>query len=74
MHKGMIFAQLAILIKYTVIIIVSYSTDFFQVGKFMKCKWHSELNDSDFQGSPSETQNTFTTVSHSCQVFVSSVR
>jgi len=45
-----------------------------EVGKFMKCKWHSETNDRNFRGSPPETQNALTAVSHSCQVFVTSVR
>ena len=40
----------------------------------MKCKWHGESDQEDFSGSRSERQNTspsgFTTVSHSCQIFV----
>ena len=52
-------------------------TLFLQVGKFMKCKWHGESDERDLSGSPLQGQNAtsgFTTVSHSCQVFVTSVR
>ncbi|XP_078379988.1 trafficking protein particle complex subunit 14-like isoform X2 [Oculina patagonica] len=48
-----------------------------EVGKFMKCKWHGESDERDFSGSPSQRQDVtsgFTTVSHSCQVFVTGVR
>nr|XP_058966298.1 trafficking protein particle complex subunit 14-like [Pocillopora verrucosa] len=48
-----------------------------EVGKFMKCKWHGESDQEDFSGSRSERQNTspsgFTTVSHSCQIFVTGI-
>jgi len=48
-----------------------------EVGKFMKCKWHSESTEQDFPDSQPREQNLipgFTTVSHSCQVFVTGVR
>lgn len=55
--------------------IICYTVAWFlQVGKFMKCKWHSEVNDGNFPGSPSEKQSALTTVSHSCQVFVTHIR
>ncbi|XP_068685822.1 trafficking protein particle complex subunit 14-like isoform X2 [Montipora foliosa] len=45
-----------------------------EVGKYMKCKWHSEMNDRNFPGSPSQGQNAFTTISYSCQVYVTCIR
>lgn len=45
-----------------------------EVGKYMNCKWHNEMNDGNFPGSPSQGQNAFTTVSYSCQVYVTSNR
>lgn len=48
-----------------------------EVGKFMKCKWHSESTEQDFPDSQPRELNLipgFTTVSHSCQVFVTGVR
>ena len=48
-----------------------------KVGKFMKCKWHGESDQEDFSGHRSDRQNTspsgFTTVSHSCQIFVTGI-
>ena len=54
-----------------------YSIPEFQVGKFMKCKWHSESDEREFSDNQSRGQNVipgFTTVSHSCQVFVTGAR
>lgn len=48
-----------------------------EVGKFMKCNWHGESDQEDFLRRRSERQNTssseFTTVSHSCQIFVTGI-
>ncbi|CAH3020591.1 unnamed protein product [Porites evermanni] len=43
-----------------------------EVGKFMKCQWHSEMDGRVLPDHLAATQNMpgFTTVSHSCQVFV----
>ena len=55
---------------------ISYFSFSDQVGKFMKCKWHGE-DEGDFPGGRSErlnsSQSGFTTVSHSCQIFVTGI-